>query len=124
VSAFRGKGKKFAWQTWNVCKEVTTIFTKLSQCVTALDDADLQSLEQFVVVMYDRFSADTSVNYARLNLFAHKQRPYDAIPPQFALKLHLKHAAYQGRIIWGQATLPQPVTKGPADWGWSRRGDT
>jgi len=49
--------------------------------VTALDNADLQSLEKFVKVMYDRSSADTSVNYARLNLFACKQRPYDAIPP-------------------------------------------
>ena len=74
---------------------------KGSQCVTALDDADLQSLEQFVVVMYERSSADISVNDARLNFFAHKQRPYDAIPPQFALKLHSKHAAYQGTIIWG-----------------------
>ena len=68
VSAFCGKGKKCAWQTWNVCKEVSTTFTKLSQCVAAVDDADLQSREKFVVVMYDRSSADTSVNDARLNL--------------------------------------------------------
>jgi len=101
VSAFHGKGEKSAWQTWNECKGVLTTITKLSQCVTALDDADLQSLEQFVVVMYERSSADISVNDARLNFFAHKQRPYDAIPPQFALKLHSKHAAYQGTIIWG-----------------------
>ena len=66
-----------------------------NQCVTALDNADLQSLEKFVEVMYDRSSADTSVNYARLNLFACKQRPYDAIPPsESALKLHSNHAAY------------------------------
>ena len=98
------------------CKGVSTTFTKLSQYVTALDDTDLQSLEHFVVVMYDRSIADTSVKDARLNFFASKQRPYDAIPPQFALKLHSKHAAYQGTIIWGQATLPRPVTKSPADW--------
>jgi len=85
--------------------------------VTSLDDADLQSLEQFFVVMYDRPSADTSGNDARLNFFARKQRPYDAIPPQSALKLHSEHAAYQGRIIWGQATLSRPVTKSPAGWG-------
>ena len=52
VYAFRGKGKKSAWQTWNVCKEISTTFTKLSQCVTALDNADLQSLEKIVVIMY------------------------------------------------------------------------
>jgi len=125
VSAFHGKRKKSARQTWNVCKEILITFTKLSQCVTALDNADLQSLEKFVVVMYDRCSADASVNDARPNLFARKQRPYDAIPPtQSALKLHSKRAAYQGGIIWGQATLPLPVTESPADWGWSRQGNT
>ena len=64
--------------------------------MTALDDGDLQSLETFVAVMYDRSSADTSVNDARLNLFARKQKPYDAIPPtRSALKLHLKRVANQ-----------------------------
>ena len=91
-----GKGNKSAGQTWNVCKEISTTFTKLIQCVTALDNADLQSYEKFVVVMYDRSSADTSVNDSRRDLFARKQRPYDAIPPtQSALKLHSKRAAYQ-----------------------------
>jgi len=33
VSAFRGKGKKSAWQTWNVCKEASTTLTKLTQSV-------------------------------------------------------------------------------------------
>ena len=31
VSAFRGKGKKSAWQPRNVCPEASTIFRKLSQ---------------------------------------------------------------------------------------------
>jgi len=75
VSAIRCKWKTSAWQTWNICEEISTTFTKLSQCVTALDNVDLQSLEKFVVVMYDRSSADTSVNDARLKLFARKQRP-------------------------------------------------
>ena len=64
--------------------------------MTALDDADLQSLETFIAVMYDRSSADASVNDARLNLFARKQKPYDAITPtRSALKLHLKRVANQ-----------------------------
>ena len=32
VSAFNGKGKKNAWQTWNVFNNVSATFTKLSQC--------------------------------------------------------------------------------------------
>ena len=31
VSAFRGKGKKTAWQAWDVFPEVSPVFTKLSQ---------------------------------------------------------------------------------------------
>ena len=64
--------------------------------MTALDDADLQSLMTFVAVKYDRSSEDTSVNDARLSLFARKKKPYDAISPtRSALKLHLKRVANQ-----------------------------
>lgn len=48
VSTFCGKWKKPAWQTQNVCEEISTTFTKLSQCMAALDNANLQSLEKFV----------------------------------------------------------------------------
>ena len=41
--------------------------------------------------MYDRSSAATGVDEARLHMFARKQRPYDSIPPtQAALREHAK----------------------------------
>ena len=123
VSAFRGKAKKSVWQTWNVCDEVSGTLTKLSHWPTTVDDDDLQMLERFVVIMYDRSSAATSVNDARLHLFARKQRPYDAIPPtSAALKEHIKRAAYQAGAVWGQATVTQPVLPSPAEWGWKLQG--
>ena len=110
-------------QTWNVCEEVSGTFTKLSHWPTTVDDDDLQMLERFVVIMYDRSSAATSVNDARLHLFARKQRPYDAIPPtSAALKEHIKRAAYQAGAVWGQATVTQPVLPSPAEWGWKLQG--
>ena len=91
VSAFRGKAKKSAWQTWNVCDDISGTFPKLSQWPTTIDDNDLQMLEKFVVIMYDRSSSTTSVSHAHLHMFARKQRPYDAIPPpSAALKEHVK----------------------------------
>ena len=81
VSVDRGKGKKSAWQTWNVCEDVTETFKKLSNCPQEVSDDDLQKLEKFVVLMYDRSSAASCVNEARLDHFARKQRTYDAIPP-------------------------------------------
>ena len=96
VSGFRGKGKKSTWLTWNVCDDVTETFKKLSNCPPEVSNDDLQKLETFVVLMYDRSSSATCVNEARLDLFARKQKSYDAIPPtRAALKEHAKRAAYQ-----------------------------
>jgi len=80
VSGFRGKGKKCAWQTWNVCEDITETFKKLSNCPREVSDDHLQKQENFVVLMYDRSSAASCVKEARLDLFARKQRTYDAIP--------------------------------------------
>ena len=100
VSAFRGKGKKSAWQTWDVLDEVTATFSNLSQFPTEVTDTDLKTLERFVVLMYDRSSAATGVDQARLHMFARKQRPYDSITPtQAALREHAKRAAYQAGVI-------------------------
>jgi len=69
--------------------------------------------------MYYRSSAASCVNEARLDLFARKQRTYDAIPPtRAALREHAKRAAYQGGVILGQATASNPETSTPADWDW------
>ena len=71
--------------------------------------------------MYDRSSAATGVDEARLHMFARKQRPYDSIPPtQADLREHakLKRAAYQVGFIWGQATCANPDIDSPPDWGW------
>ena len=125
VSAFRGKVKKSAWQTWNVFDDVSETFTNLSQHPTLIRDLDLQRLERFVVLMYERSSAATGVDEARLHIFARKQRPYNSIPAtQAALREHAKRAAYQAGIIWGQATISNPDTSSPAEWGWTQKGET
>ena len=123
VSAFRGKGKKSAWQTWNVCTEASATFAKLSKQPTRVDEDDMNILERFVVVMYGRSSEATCANDARLDLFARKQRSFDAIPPtQAALKEHVKRSAYQARCVWSQAIIRQPEVQSPSDFGWKRFG--
>lgn len=125
VSGFRGKGKKSAWQTWDMCADTTDVFAKLSKYPPRVDEIDLEVLEKFVVTMYDRSSTVTQVDDARLDMFARKQRPYESIPPtRAALLQHAKRAAYQAGCIWGQSILHQPETHSPADWGWTKSGDT
>lgn len=125
VSAFLGKGKKSAWLAWTVFDEVSETFRTLSNRPTEVTTLDMQKLEKFVVLMYDRSSALNGVDEERLELFARKQRSYDAIPPtSAALKEHAKRAAYQAGIIWGQVTDPNPDYDSPANWGWDQDGDT
>ena len=99
-----------------MCDDVTESFKKLSNRLREVSNDDLQKLENFVVLMYDRSSAASGVNVARLDLFACKQKTYDAIPPtRAALREHAKCAAYQSGVIWGQATVSNPETSTPAD---------
>ena len=69
--------------------EASDVFKKLSQYPPTVTDEDLKVLEKFVITMYDRSSTTTCVNDACLDLFARKQRSYEAIPPtQSALLQH------------------------------------
>ena len=66
--------------------------------------------------MYERSSATDSIDVARLELVARKQRSYDSIPPtQAVLIQHIKRAAYQAGCMWGQATIYQMETNSPVD---------
>ena len=69
-------------------------------------------------VLYERSSTTDCVDDARLDMFAGKQRPYEAIPPtRAALLQHLKCAAYQAGCLvcilsMGSIdTLPNRITK-------------
>ena len=68
VSAFRGKGKKSAWQTWDMRAEASDVFARLSQYPPTVNDIEMDILEKFVVIMYDRSSTATGVNNARLDM--------------------------------------------------------
>ena len=91
-----------------MCAEASDVFARLSQYpqVATVNGNEVDILEKFVVMMYDRSSTATRVNNAMLDMFARKQRPCQAIPPtQSALLQHVKRAAYQSGSIWSQSTL-------------------
>lgn len=122
VSACRGKAKKTAWQTWDVCPDVSNVFAKLSQYLPFIEDEDQAILEKFVIAVFDRSSITEAVDEARLNLFARKQRSYDAIPPTHAALIqHTRRATYQAGCIWGQTTVCQMEFQNPSDSGWKKK---
>ncbi|KAG0714105.1 LINE-1 retrotransposable element ORF2 protein [Chionoecetes opilio] len=83
-------------------------------------EESMSLLERFVVLMYDRTSDTMEVNDARKQLFAHKSRALENIPPtQAALQQHIKRASLQGNC-WNQTLVLNPELPIPSDWGWTK----
>ena len=78
VSFFAGRGKKTAWETWKYFEVVTPALESLCEAPAIVDvDKSLPILEQYVVLLYDRVSACSSVDDCRKELFTKKGRSID-----------------------------------------------
>ena len=120
VSSFAGRGKKTAWEIWKVFPEVTDAFEELLCMSSDVSEESMSLLERFVVLMYDRTSDIMEVNDARKQLFAHKSRSLDYIPPtQAAPQQHIKRASLQANC-WNQTLVLNPELPSPAEWGWTK----
>jgi len=65
VSSFHGIGKKTAWSVWLSMQHMTPIFVKLSNTPSEVSEADMEEIERYVVVLYQRTSSHRHVNAAR-----------------------------------------------------------
>jgi len=124
VSCFFGRGKKSAWEAWNLYPEVTDAFTTLLLSETEIQDK-IAILERFIIIMYDRTSECTNLDAARKHLFTKKSKLLESLPPTSdAFMQHVKRAVYQARICWSQCLEKNPVQPDPSDWGWVQDGST
>lgn len=127
TSAFRGKGKKSAWQTWSIDKDITDTF--LNFACHPFQQVDVESdyfkkIERFTIVLYDRTSHLTSVNECRRVLFCQMNRSMDNLPPtRNSLLQHTRRAVYQAGI-WTTCTQPQPQIPSPQDFAWTKTSET
>ena len=122
VSSFGGRSKNTAWETWKVCDEVTAIFYALGATLTpSIVDDSLDTLERFVVLLYDRTSNHEHVNDARKQLFTQKGRAIDDLPStREALRQHIRRTAYQAGYCWGQMMVVAAELPSPGEWGWMK----
>ena len=74
VSAFHGKGKKSAWETWKVYGEVAAAFLALSSATVTITRNVMTVLERYVIPFYDRTSGDIHIDQFRKHLFSSKGR--------------------------------------------------
>ena len=85
TSAFNGKGKKSAWQAWELCHEAVTpslefLSTHPFQQLEA-DSTHFRNLERMTVIMYDKSSPLASINETRMDLFCKHNRAIEKLPP-------------------------------------------
>lgn len=121
VSSFAGRGKRTVWDIWKTYQEVTPAFVTLGSTPSSVD-AQMEVLERFVVLLYDRTSSVEKVNEARKQLFSQKGRQMDGLPPsRAALEEHTKRAAYQAGHVWAQMINAVPKLPSPSEWGWLQR---
>ena len=93
VSSFCGRGKKTAWNTWKVYPEAIDAFEEFPLMQIEISDKAMETLERFVVLLYDRTSDIMTVNDSRKYLFTQKTRSLENLPPtREVLKQHIKRA--------------------------------
>ena len=84
TSCFFGKGKKSAWQAWEIFPEVTPTFemlvkTPFMQLTT--DSPLFKQIERYTVILYDKLSPLSDINLTRMELFCKNSRAMDKLPP-------------------------------------------
>ena len=80
-----------------------------------VDYGDTQTLEKFVVMMYNLSSTAEGIDDVRLDMFAHNQRSYEVIPLTMeALKQQMKHATSLV-CTWSGSTVIQPESQTPSN---------
>ena len=91
ASFFVNKGKKSAMKTWVVPDYADNSLLKMMQNPTNISDEDVLNIVKFVILMLA-----ASINNARLELFAAKNRTLKNIPPTRAsLIQHICRSALQ-----------------------------
>ena len=120
LSFFSGKGKKTAWDAWNVFSQLTPVLKAPLMLPEDIDDTCMDVIEIFVILLYDRTSSLSKIIEVRQELFSRrKKNPLTtALPLKHLLLQHVKRAVFQGDFAWGQTLLKQPILPCPSRWGW------
>ena len=98
-------------------------FLSVSSCSKPGFPDDLNEIERYVVLLYQRTSALSHVTEARKQLFAQNRKMENIPPTLHALEQHVKRAVYHAGHIWGQSLIGEPEVPSPDSWGWKRVTD-
>ena len=103
--------------------QLTPTFLRLSRASTQISLDEMEQLERYVVLLYQRTTAHSHVNEARKQLFTHNRKMENIPPTLHALEQHVKRAVFQAGHIWGQSLIGEPYVPSPDIWGCERAKD-
>ena len=85
-----------------------------------VDDDLSKKIEKLTIILYDETSSLRSINDTKRQLFCHKNRTMDKLPPtNDAVLQHVRRAVYQAGI-WTTSTQTQLVIPSPHDFTWAK----
>ena len=113
VFCFAGRGKRKAWAVWTALTELTQVLIDLTTAPAQVDEDATQTIERFVILLYDRTSTSTDVNKACCKLFARMNNVQLRPPTSVALKQHVRRAGMSGaRLCFLHQHCPTRPTAG------------
>ena len=120
TSYFQHIGKRTAWKIWKLSDMLTTALCSLRKDPKNLQDNILQTVERFVILLYDRTSSVECIDAERKDLFVRKGRQLSLLPPtKAALYQHILRSILQAGFYWGRLTSKSCDHPSPGLWGWT-----
>ncbi|GFR67348.1 hypothetical protein ElyMa_003703700 [Elysia marginata] len=120
TSYFQHIGERTAWKIWKLSDMLTTALCNLRKDPNNLQDNILQTVERFVILLYDRTSSIECIDAARKHLFVRKGRHLSLLPPiKAALYQYILRSILQAGFLWGRLTSKSCDLPSPGLWGWT-----
>jgi 5'-3' exonuclease len=90
VSGFAGRGKKTAWSTWRSFPDLADVLLQLTTDSNDLPESSLDTIDRFVILLYDRTNTFSQLDEARRKLFLRRRSPLRLPPISGAIRQHVK----------------------------------
>ena len=123
VSSFAGHGKETAWSTWKSLPELTDALLMPADGPDEILDDVMNTIERFVILLFDRTSTCTKVDHARRKIFPRKQLGAANHAYPNCSRGVCQESNLPGWSHLGETLLQDPVLPPPTDWGGGRQKD-
>ena len=116
------RGWETAWETWKAYPQLTITLMKIMFNPSTLDDKDIEAMERFVIILYDRTSEEQDINKARMALFCHKGQTiklYSTIESSLD-SAHQEMYITEYNMLGSDFVLAHQELPCPSQWGCSQ----